>query len=140
MPALTITTFYDAATVFLRAPQAQQRANSIKVSNNTYLIRETDGDAVKSYALAFHGSKIIRYGADGSITLNHHGYQTATTKHRMNQFTPFSVYQRDGAWFVVIARVWEYSFAMPVDVPGDVRFVPADTVAGWMHIPLRIAD
>ena len=103
MPSSTVNTsadfksFAGANRAFNNASQTAQRAGSIKICNNTYLIRESDckhgqdiADApVTSYALAFHGSKIVRYYVDGSFELNTHGYNTATTRHRLNQFTPF---------------------------------------------------
>ena len=137
-----ITTFQQASALYARASQAQRNANAVKVCNNTYLKQihhmSTD-DACParfgwvSYALVFHGSVIVQYGENGSIEMDAHGYRTATTKHRMNQFTPFAIYQQAGDWFVRLAG--ECNRAYPFKFRDGIRFVPADTVAGYMHMP-----
>lgn len=54
----------------------------------------------------YRGTEVARKNADGSVTLNSGGWQTATTKMRINQFANefcsgrFSVYQKAGQWFV----------------------------------------
>jgi hypothetical protein len=49
--------------------------------------------------VTFHKTHIIRAFPSGSFVLNNGGYQTVTTKRRLNQFTPFSVWQRNFTWF-----------------------------------------
>lgn len=37
---------------------------------------------------------------NGKIWLNNGGYQTSTTKERINRYCPFQVYQEDFEWYV----------------------------------------
>lgn len=55
-------------------------------------------------SVVYHQTEVVRV-ENGTITLNHGGWLTATTKTRMNQAAnqyglPFMVYQRNGSWFV----------------------------------------
>jgi hypothetical protein len=70
------------------------------------------GRATKVYWLTdntlnvqYHNTDVVRVYPDGSIRLNTGGYQTATTKLRMNQASNqyrlgYQVYQKAHAWFV----------------------------------------
>lgn len=66
------------------------------IDNNTRLVREND----ETLALTLHGHKIIYYHSDGSITLDSCGYRTRTTKERINEYTPFMIYQENFIWYV----------------------------------------
>lgn len=67
-----------------------------KVGNNTTLRIETDG----SIHIRLHNTDIVTYRADGSIMLDTDGWQTVTTKARINAWAPVQVCQRKGDWFV----------------------------------------
>lgn len=63
-------------------------------------IREKDGKTIVSY----HGTDIVEFD-DDTITLNTGGYETASTKTKMNQTAGefdlgYAVYQRNYNWFV----------------------------------------
>lgn len=81
------------------APLREISANAVKVCGNTYLHKHAEvrngGDWI-IYYLSFHGSRIIAYHPDGSITLDMHGFTTNTTRHRINQFSPLMVSQVAG--------------------------------------------
>ena len=72
--------------------------DSRKIANNTTLRR--DGD---EFVVRLHYTDIVRYHADDTVTLNSGGWQTVTTKQRMNLLTNLRVYQRDYTWYVVEA-------------------------------------
>jgi len=73
------------------------KRESRKVGNNTYLIRLSD-DAI---ALRLHATNIIVWHADGRIIYDNGGWQTVTTKQRLNHWGPVSVFQRNYEWFVM---------------------------------------
>jgi hypothetical protein len=53
-----------------------------------------------SITLRYHGTPVVTYFPDGRITLRTGGWRTATTKARINQFSPFHVWQSKREWFV----------------------------------------
>lgn len=67
-----------------------------KVGNNTYAFIETDG----TVAIELHGTKVVRFLTNGLIQLNTGGWQTSTTKDRINKFTNAGVYQKNHEWFL----------------------------------------
>jgi len=70
--------------------------SSRKVGNNTYLKRREDHIAV-----LLHATDIISYYPDGRIVLNSGGWQTVTTKARMNEhLDDFWVWQEKRIWYV----------------------------------------
>ena len=68
-----------------------------KVAGNTYLEKYSDRDYI---AVRFHWTEVVRYFPNGDVQLNSGGYRTATTKARMNEFSPATVYQKDFQWYV----------------------------------------
>lgn len=67
-----------------------------KLGNNTYGYIMYDGSVV----VELHGTKVVTFYANGLVKLNSGGYQTHTTKKRINQYSPVSVYQKDFKWFL----------------------------------------
>ncbi len=67
-----------------------------KVGNNTYAYIEYDG----SVAIELHGTKVVVFYPNGLVKLNSGGYHTSTTKKRINQYSPVSVYQKNFEWFL----------------------------------------
>jgi hypothetical protein len=57
--------------------------DSRKIGNNTYLQRDIDGLSVR-----FHSTNILTFKADGSIRVTNGGYETVTTKARLNTYLP----------------------------------------------------
>ncbi len=80
---------------YSEAESILKNRQSRKVGNNTYLERYSDYIAVR-----LHWTEVVRYLPNGDVQLNSGGYRTATTKARINEFSPASVYQRDFQWFV----------------------------------------
>ena len=68
-----------------------------KLSNHTYLLQ--DGE---DYCVKLHDTIIIRIRPDNSIILNSNGWQTPTTKERINNFTPtgIGISQQDKVWYL----------------------------------------
>jgi|ETNmetMinimDraft_26_1059896.scaffolds.fasta_scaffold113597_2 hypothetical protein len=77
-----------------------------KLGHNTYL--EVDDGETRHYGetpelhIHYHACRVVTLHHDRSITLRNDGWQTSTTKERINAFTPsgISVWQRSGNWYV----------------------------------------
>lgn len=73
-----------------------------KLAGNTYLTRGDYG----CLTITHHNTDIIKvtYMSGGSLNhswkLNNGGWFSMTTKKRLNQFTPFSIFQTKGQWYV----------------------------------------
>jgi hypothetical protein len=65
-----------------------------KLSNNTYLLK--DGE---QYCVRLHNTIVVRIFPDNTYVLNSGGWQTRTTKERINNFSPANIYQRNKIWF-----------------------------------------
>lgn len=67
-----------------------------KVANNTYARIMQDG----SIAVRLYSTDVVTIHPDNSVTLRHGGHKTATTKDRINKFSPYYVRQQKGEWYV----------------------------------------
>ena len=78
--------------------QGKRNKASRKIGNNTYAeILHDDTVAIK-----LHSTYVVKINPNGTYTLNSGGWQTLTTKDRINQYNPVRVYQRKFEWFVKI--------------------------------------
>lgn len=75
---------------------ARNKSAGKPIGRNTRLIWVDD----HTIGLTLHDNIIVYYHDDMSITLDSCGWQTVTTKDRLNNFTPFSIYQRSRQWYV----------------------------------------
>ena len=68
------------------------------IDNNMVEYIRADGSKV----IRLHLTDIITFNPDGSCTLNSGGWQTVTTKDRMNKYTPagWNVYQSKSIWYL----------------------------------------
>lgn len=66
-----------------------------KLANNTYAIRRDENISIR-----LHATDIITYFPGGGFQLNSGGYQTATTKERINRFSPIRITQKDFTWYL----------------------------------------
>lgn len=69
-----------------------------KVGNNTYAEILHDG----SVGILLHSTYVVKIHPDDTVTLQSGGWQTSTTKDRINKYSPVRVYQRKYEWFVKI--------------------------------------
>lgn len=67
-----------------------------KVGNNTYAEILPDG----SVGIMLHSTYVVKIHPDDTYTLQSGGWQTLTTKDRINKYSPVRVYQRKYEWFV----------------------------------------
>jgi len=76
----------------------KRNANRRKIANNTYAEILHDN----SVGIMLHSTYVVKIHPDDTYTLQTGGWQTSTTKDRINQYSPVRVYQRKHEWFVTI--------------------------------------
>ena len=81
-----------------------------RLSKGNTTVKTVKGKTV----ITFYSTDIVKFDSK-SITLNSGGYQTATTKTRINQASNqfdlgYTIYQRNGEWFVDTATRKEIHF------------------------------
>lgn len=85
-----VCTSYGAAEAILQDKQI------IEVGHNTYLRRLADN----KIGVHLHRTDVVVYYKDGTVELNSGGFETVTTKDRMNKFSPVGVQQTNREWFM----------------------------------------
>lgn len=80
-----------------KARELTARNGRKKVAHNTYLERDEVSDDID---LVYHYTAIVTYHNDGTMTLRTGGWCTATTKDRLNRFTPAAIRSERGDWFL----------------------------------------
>lgn len=70
-----------------------------KLGNNTWLFKINE----KSYGIMYHSTFILRYFIGGFVQFDTNGWQTVTTKQRLNKFQPWiTISQKNFQWFMHI--------------------------------------
>lgn len=89
---------YDYLKDYSSAERALGDRNSKVIGNNTELVKRPSGNIV----VELHGHGIVKYMPNGTTKVSSAGYQTSTTKDRLNRYTPsnVSVVQRDYEWYL----------------------------------------
>ena len=52
--------------------------------------------------IRYYETNILIFHYDGILELNSGGYKTVSTKSRINEFSPVTVYQRDRKWYICV--------------------------------------
>lgn len=74
-------------------------------------------------AIHYQNTDVVTYRLNGTCVLNSDGWQTVTTKERMNTYSPATVYQTKSRWYV--GRDWQgqvksaYYDGMVIDAYGE---------------------
>jgi len=84
--------FNDALDLLRRGRNGRK-----KLANNTYLHETHEGVAVQ-----LHNTDIVTVHPDDTYTLNSGGWQTVTTKARINEFSPARLGQDKGIWYLYV--------------------------------------
>lgn len=84
--------WYDAERVW-----NDRKKRPVKLANSTYL--ENPNPELTEFVVTLHGNPIIMY-RPGRYTLNSCGWETKTTKDRLNKFTPFTIFSQRREWFI----------------------------------------
>ena len=70
-----------------------------KLENNTYLERRGDSEN-SPIAVRLHDTDVVTIYPDGTYELNRGGWQTVTTKDRINRYSPARLCQKNYQWFL----------------------------------------
>ena len=92
-----MNTYEEALRVFETARNPEKGK---PLANNTRLVR-VDGDTL---AVRHQTTNVVTFRRGGLTTLNSGGWQTYTTKDRINRFSPAHVYQINHVWYVTSHR------------------------------------
>jgi hypothetical protein len=85
-------TYQEAELLFATAKNKNQGK---PIARNTRLVCHRD-----YYAIKLHATEVVKIYRNGVYSLHTEGWRTATTKDRMNQFSPARVRQCKGVWYV----------------------------------------
>jgi hypothetical protein len=86
---------FQTASTKLIDKRGNKRATK-KLGNNTHLVR-INSDSI---GVRLHNTVVVTIHSDGTYTLNSGGWQTVTTKNRINEYCPVRVHQRRHQWYV----------------------------------------
>lgn len=85
-------------TEAVKMVRGKRNAERRKVGNNTYAEILPNG----SVGIKLHNTYVVKIHEDGTYTLNSGGWNTSTTKDRINQYSPKKVFQRQFQWFIEV--------------------------------------
>jgi hypothetical protein len=101
------------------------RTRKRKLANNTYLVVNDDG----SFGVRLHSTQVLVFHPDGRVVLNSGGWQTPTTKERMNTFGLQGIYHPERGEWVGRVSVWQQSRRWYVTTPtGTFEYADGLTV------------
>ena len=75
----------------------KSRAGRPRIDNNTWAQFASNGRDIE---IILHHTAVVIVRPDGNFEINSGGWQTLTTKNRINKFSPAVVFQRKWEWFV----------------------------------------
>lgn len=95
----SIHSYFSAQTAYHDAHRGRGKG---KIANNTWI--ETNVEGGGGYSIILHRTPIVTYHPDGGITLRTGGFETVTTKARMNEVLPqyVRVSQEAREWYVYV--------------------------------------
>jgi len=97
---------------------------SKKIANNTYIVKALNG----ALAIRLHSTDILHVTPQDDITYNTGGWQTSTTKTRMNAFGPGRITQKAGIWYITVDDK-TYLYADGLTITGKGKVIGAAPVA-----------
>jgi hypothetical protein len=88
-----------------------------KIESNTYLIKKQNYIALK-----LHGTEVIMFYPDDSFSLSSGGWETVTTKDRINNYCPLGhIYQERNQWYYVLRNnIYKFESGMKISADGVV--------------------
>lgn len=93
------------------------------IANNTVEYTTTDGRTV----IRLHQTDIVTTMPNGDIVLNTGGWQTVTTKERLNRYAPASIYSHNGVWIIRYAgQEYAYQDGLTIHADGQISGVGPD--------------
>lgn len=85
---------YEQAAAFLAA--GRSKTYRPLPGRSTSIIRVDD----TTIAIRYHDTNVVTYFASGDVRLESGGWRTLTTKDRMCEYSPASIWQERGLWYV----------------------------------------
>jgi hypothetical protein len=85
----------EAIMTYQEAKEKLGNRTSRKLANNTYLILDGQNIAVR-----LHATNVLTFTPQGTVIYNSGGWQTRTTKERMNAYGQAFICQRSGSWLI----------------------------------------
>jgi hypothetical protein len=109
---------------FEKASTMIRRGDSKRLSGvATYLYKRDDD----TYAVRYHRTDVVLIHRDGTYTLNSGGWQTATTKARINEYSPARLYQSKHEWYIEGKR--PFHDGVKIDSQGRVISASGDPIS-----------
>lgn len=98
--------------------QGGRNKNRRPLQNNTYAVRRGEN----CIAVQLHSTDILTFYRDGRVSFNTGGWETVTTKDRINTYAPggWRVYSERGHWYLFSADAL-YAFVARARRAGDVQ-------------------
>jgi len=98
----------------LAAQLTGRNAGSRKLANNTHAVRR----GPRAIAVRLHATDILTFYSDGRVEFRTGGWETVTTKARLNQFGPpgFTVGSNRGEWYLSTRRGGNVAFFCGITV------------------------
>ena len=93
------------------------------IANNTRIVKRGD-----SYAIRLHDTDILTFEPDGRVFYRSGGWRTVTTKARMNEYGPASIFSDRGAWYISTAKASSVPYADGLCVTADGQIIGAGTI------------
>jgi hypothetical protein len=93
-----MTTYDDLHAWKAAHPRASKWANNTYITERV-LADPVDDNGVHVFVVRLHNTEIVTIAAD-RIWFNTGGWNTVTTKARMNEFSPLNIRQKDYQWYV----------------------------------------
>ena len=76
-------------------------------------------------AVKYHYTNVVEYSSNGLITIRTNGYETVTTKRKINEYAPVRIWQHNYVWYANGER-----FSSPMTIDSSI---PRETVYCPMH-------
>lgn len=109
-------TNYAEALAILESGRTKASREARKIANNTWLgfLPSQEGEP-RRIGVQLHATVVVTFHESGATSLDSGGYQTVTTKERINRYLApgLSLYQEKHVWYVVDRR--------PEFLPGGVN-------------------
>ncbi len=118
-------------TGFEEAREVLKGRASRTIANNTFLAR--DGESI---ALYLHRTPVVTFNTDGSLILRTGGWQTVTTKDRLNRVVRahgWSIYAKARTWYIGHRSGAEFEFEDGFAIPPAPREPHQPSADAWVE-------
>lgn len=92
---------YVQLTEFLGSKESRPVGNNTRVHHVTETVPDASGEHPRinrGVAIRLHQTDVVTIWENGCVVLNSGGWQTSTTKDRINSHGPVTIWQKNGVW------------------------------------------